>query len=114
MFFTKCLYVVYKTTGGKAWNKPWGLKKLSRCQKRNRREDRRLIHRNLSVVKMASSLQPETPVQIYRPLADWQIKRMKTRLEEVRKQMNWEGTLIPKLARPIVDRIAQGSPRRAG
>lgn len=33
---TQALFVVYKRTGGRAWNKKWGLPSLSRTQKENR------------------------------------------------------------------------------
>ena len=36
------LCVVFKRTGGKLWNKPWGLPPLSPTQKRNRLKERRL------------------------------------------------------------------------
>eukprot|EP00967_Tisochrysis_lutea_P020349 scaffold23156_cov20-Tisochrysis_lutea.AAC.5 len=39
MFFSRALCVVFKTTGGKAWNPPTGLRPLTETQKRNRRKN---------------------------------------------------------------------------
>lgn len=63
MFFTRLLQVVYKTTGGRAWNPPAGLRPLTPTQKRNRRKNVELTLRNLSVLKMAASHRPAVPVR---------------------------------------------------
>jgi hypothetical protein len=39
MFFTRSLLVVYKNTGGRLWNKPWGLPPLTKTQKRTRQKN---------------------------------------------------------------------------
>lgn len=39
MFFSRALLVVFKTTGGKAWNPPGGLRPLSEPQRRNRKKN---------------------------------------------------------------------------
>lgn len=59
MHFTQALLVVFKTTGGKAWNKPGGLRPLSACQRRNRKRSIELTLKNMSVLKMAAANEPQ-------------------------------------------------------
>nr|8A22_AI Chain AI, mL63 [Polytomella magna]8APN_AI Chain AI, mL63 [Polytomella magna]8APO_AI Chain AI, mL63 [Polytomella magna] len=60
--------VVFKTTGGKAWNPPGGLKPLTNTQKRSRKENLQILLRNLSVLKLAAENQPEVTVNLFSPL----------------------------------------------
>ena len=55
------LCVVYKRTGGKLWNKPWGLPPLSKTQKRNRLESRRQQQSVVSILKLAAASEPLKP-----------------------------------------------------
>lgn len=59
MFFSRLLQVVYKTTGGRAWNSSGSLKPLSGSQKRRRRQNTELTLKNMSVLKMAAANEPE-------------------------------------------------------
>jgi hypothetical protein len=59
MFFTRLLQVVYKTTGGRAWNSSGSLKPLSGSQKRRRRQNTELTLKNISILKLAAANEPE-------------------------------------------------------
>lgn len=43
MRFTAPLLVVYKKTGGRLWNKPWGLPPLTKTQIRNRKKENNIV-----------------------------------------------------------------------
>lgn len=55
------LCVVFKRTGGRLWNKPWGLPPLSPTQKRNRLKERRKQQAVASILKMAAAREPLKP-----------------------------------------------------
>ena len=59
MFFSQPLLVVFKTTGGKAWNPRGYLKPLSDCQRRNRQRSIEQTLKNISVLKMAAAQEPQ-------------------------------------------------------
>lgn len=90
MFFTSLLNVVFKTTGGRAWNPPGGLRPLTLTQKRNRKKSVEQTLKNLSVLKLAAAHQPRVPVRLYKPLNHARLTWMKKRLEEARKAMGWD------------------------
>jgi hypothetical protein len=98
MFFSLPLSVVFRTTGGRIWNKRWGLPRLTRTRKENRRTDVRIYNNNMNVLKAAEALQPEIPVRLLQPLPDWQCKRMATRLALARRLLNLQGTLLSREA----------------
>ena len=51
LFFSlQILFIVKKTTGGKAWIPKWGLTGLTRTQKANRRKNRQEEHQVGSVI----------------------------------------------------------------
>ena len=72
MFFTHAMHVVLNLKGGRQWNKPWGLAKITRKQKAARRADRALFNKNVSVLKAAAAAEPEVPTRLYKPLPEWQ------------------------------------------
>jgi hypothetical protein len=89
---------VFKTTGGRIWNKPWGLPRLSATRKANRRKNLALFNRNVSVLKAAAALEPSPPVRLDRPLPDWQRRQMARHVERARQLLNWRGSLLPPAA----------------
>ena len=89
MFLSRALLVVYKTTGGRAWNPPGGLRPLTVTQKRNRQHNVELTLKNLSVLKMSAAQQPETPTRLYKPLGPWRLLWMRRKLAETRAVMGW-------------------------
>jgi hypothetical protein len=107
MFFSNALSVVLNTKGGRLWNKPWGLPRISRTRKANRKKDIKIFQQNLSVLKAAAQLQPETPVRLYKPLPQWQREIMKRKMEEARRVMNWRGPMLPASARPLLQQGRQ-------
>lgn len=65
MFFTlPCLSRVMKTTGGKLWNKRWGVAQLNATRKTNRRDSQGVIQKNLSIVKAAAAAQPAEQIRL--------------------------------------------------
>lgn len=102
MFFSRALQVVFNTKGGRKWNKPWGLPRLSRYQRRNRRIDIKIFNSNLSILKRAAACQPEVPVRLHTPLPDWQLKRLKRFLNKAQQMMNWQASLLPPAAQQAV------------
>lgn len=98
MFFSSAMQVVFKTTGGRIWNKRWGLPKLTRTRKENRKKDIRLFNQNIDILKAAEHLQPEVPVRLAQPLPGWQREQMKKRLEQAQMLINTRGTLLPAAA----------------
>jgi hypothetical protein len=98
MFFSSALQVVFKSTGGRIWNKRWGLPKLTRTRKENRKKDIRLFNQNIEILKAAEYLQPEVPVRLAQPLPGWQREQMKKRLEQAQVLLNSRGTLLPAAA----------------
>ncbi|KAJ9530587.1 hypothetical protein QJQ45_014788, partial [Haematococcus lacustris] len=89
MFFSRAALVVFKTTGGKAWNPPGGLKPLSATQKGNRRKNVEQTLQNLSVLKMAAAQQPEVPTRLYRHLDPWKLVWMRKRLRIAQDVLGW-------------------------
>lgn len=73
--------------GGRLWNKRWGLPKLTKGQKENRRKQQALIRDNRSILRMAARLQPEQPVVLERALPPWQLQRMRSKLEAPLEQV---------------------------
>jgi hypothetical protein len=59
----------------------WGLPRLTRTRKENRKKDIKLFNQNIDILKAAAHMQPEVPVQLARPLPQWQVDRMRRRLE---------------------------------
>lgn len=51
-------FTVKKTTGGRLWNKPWGIPKLTVKQKRNQKKNAMHTRRNVEILKLAEALQP--------------------------------------------------------
>jgi hypothetical protein len=98
MFFTAALQVVFKTTGGRVWNKPWGLPRLTRTRKANRRKSIALFNKNISLLKAAAAAEPAVPVRLERPLPPWQRRQMARHLEKAARLINWRGGLLPPLA----------------
>ncbi len=43
MHFTAPLLVVFKRTGGRLWNKPWGLPPLTKTQLRTRKKEKAIV-----------------------------------------------------------------------
>mmetsp|Transcript_1784 Transcript_1784/g.4517 ORF Transcript_1784/g.4517 Transcript_1784/m.4517 type:complete len:157 (-) Transcript_1784:192-662(-) len=108
MFFSRALCVVFKTTGGKAWNPPTGLRPLTETQKRNRRKNIEQTLKNNSVLRMAAAQQPEVPTRLYKPLSSYQLLWMRKKLDKAREILAWrEGTpaspasSIPGLSRSL-------------
>lgn len=66
----------------------WGLPRLTRTRKENRRKDIKLFNQNIDILKAAAHMQPEVPVQLYKPLPQWQIDRMRQRLEAAQEEIN--------------------------
>lgn len=94
MFFSRIMQVVFKTSGGKAWNPPdkngvRGLVPLSNSQKRNRKKNIEQTLKNLSILKMAELNRPHVPVRLYKPLHHWRLLWMKKRLELTKKVLGW-------------------------
>mmetsp|Transcript_32173 Transcript_32173/g.91288 ORF Transcript_32173/g.91288 Transcript_32173/m.91288 type:complete len:85 (-) Transcript_32173:390-644(-) len=54
VFGTRAAMAVFKTKGGRLWNKPWGLKRMTKTQKENRKKTAELVVRNSEVLKMAA------------------------------------------------------------
>lgn len=98
MFFSSALQVVFKTTGGRVWNKPWGLPRLSKTRKANRRKNVALFRRNVSVLKAAEALEPAEPVRLPSPLPAWQRREMAKHLERAQRILNWRSSLLPPTA----------------
>jgi len=98
MFFTSALQIVYKTTGGRIWNKPWGLPRLSKTRKANRRKNLKLFNKNVSVLKAAAAQEPADPVRLNTPLPLWQRQQMAKHLEKAQQLLNWRGNLLPPAA----------------
>lgn len=98
MFFTSALQVVFKTTGGRIWNKPWGLPRLTRTRKANRRKNLALFNKNISVLRAAAAAEPEEPIRLNSPLPMWQQRQMAKHLQKAQKLLNWQGSLLPPSA----------------
>mmetsp|Transcript_11770 Transcript_11770/g.20977 ORF Transcript_11770/g.20977 Transcript_11770/m.20977 type:complete len:146 (+) Transcript_11770:173-610(+) len=92
MFFSRALLVVYKTTGGKAWNPPGGLKPLSATQQRNKKKNIEQALKNQSVLKMAAALQPEEPTRLYKPLCHWRLIWMRKKMDTAKELLGWSKT----------------------
>ncbi|GLC40734.1 hypothetical protein PLESTB_000028100 [Pleodorina starrii] len=91
MFFSRCLLVVYKTTGGKAWNPTGELRPLSPSQIRTRKKNLGIVMKNLSVLKMAAARQPTVPVRLYKPLNFTRMVWLRKKLEEARQTLVGSG-----------------------
>ncbi|KAG2501707.1 hypothetical protein HYH03_000208 [Edaphochlamys debaryana] len=91
MFFSRCALVVFKTTGGRSWNPPGGLKPLTPSQQRNRKKNIGITLKNLSVLKLAEANQPAVPVRLYKPLSYSRAEWMKKKLEQTRQALGWGG-----------------------
>lgn len=90
MFFSRAALIVFKTTGGRAWNPPGGLRPLTPTQRRNRKENVELALKNMSVLKLAAANQPPVPVRLFKPLNHTRLKWMKHRLEAAKKALGWD------------------------
>ncbi|EFJ45916.1 hypothetical protein VOLCADRAFT_121139 [Volvox carteri f. nagariensis] len=91
MFFSRCLFVVYKTSGGKAWNPTGELRPLSPCQIRTRKKNLGIAMKNMSVLKMAAARQPAVPVRLYKPLNFTKMVWLKKKLDEARQSLSASG-----------------------
>ena len=60
VFGTRALSVVYKNTGGRLWNKPWGLPSPTSTQKANRRKQRQDEQSVAAVLKEAAAKEPKS------------------------------------------------------
>mmetsp|Transcript_3000 Transcript_3000/g.7477 ORF Transcript_3000/g.7477 Transcript_3000/m.7477 type:complete len:85 (-) Transcript_3000:123-377(-) len=49
------LMAVWKTTGGRLWNKPWGVKRLSDAQRQNKRAREARLTDNADVLREAAA-----------------------------------------------------------
>lgn len=58
VFASRILFIVKKTTGGKAWIPKWGLTGLTRTQKANRRKARQDEHQVLDALREAARREP--------------------------------------------------------
>ncbi|GIL79716.1 hypothetical protein Vretimale_12364 [Volvox reticuliferus] len=87
MFFSRCLCVVFKTSGGKAWNPTGELRPLSLPQMRTRKKNLGIAMKNLSILKMAAANQPQVPVRLYKPLNFSKMVWLKKKLEEARQAL---------------------------
>lgn len=101
MLFSNALLVVFKTTGGKAWNKPGGLKPLTSTQKRNRRKNIEQTLKNISVLKMAAAHEPAVPIRLFKPLNHWRATWMRRKLEDTKLALGWKDSPI-KAALPAL------------
>lgn len=116
MFFTSALQVVFNLKGGRKWNKPWGLIRLTPTRKENRRKIVALFNKNISVLKAAAAAEPEVPVRLFKPLPFWQRQLMKKKLDTAQQALNWRceqhgeqlgnGAMLPAAAR-----VALGQPQ---
>jgi len=59
VFPSRALLVVYKNTGGRLWNKPWGLPKPTSTQKATRRKQRQQEQDVVSALKEAAAKEPK-------------------------------------------------------
>jgi hypothetical protein len=66
VFVSRAACVVFKTTGGRLWNKPWGLPRLTKTQKENRRKTNQEVKKNMSVLKAAAAAQSPIPIRLAR------------------------------------------------
>ena len=57
VFSTRAVMAVFKTTGGRLWNKPWGVKKLSATQRENRKKQGTRMKVNSEVLKLAAEVE---------------------------------------------------------
>ena len=57
VFSTRAVMAVFKTTGGRLWNKPWGVKKLSASQRENRKKQGTRMKLNSEVLKQAAEVE---------------------------------------------------------
>lgn len=64
VFGTRALSVVYKKTGGRLWNKPWGLPSPTRTQKANRRKQRQDEQSVAAILKEAAVKEPKSVASI--------------------------------------------------
>eukprot|EP00798_Chlamydomonas_sp_ICE-L_P013500 gene13500-19359_t len=90
MFFSRLCAVVFKTTGGRAWNPPGGLKPLSKGQIRNRKSNMEQTLKNKSVLRMAAANEPAVPTRLYRPLNHWRVLWMKRKLGTTKELLGWD------------------------
>lgn len=51
-------FTVKKVTGGRLWNKPWGIPKMTTTQRRNRKKNKAQIERNIAILKLAEKMDP--------------------------------------------------------
>lgn len=56
---SRALLVVYKNTGGRLWNKPWGLPKPTSTQKATRRKQRQQEQDVAKALKEAAANEPK-------------------------------------------------------
>lgn len=57
---SRALLVVYKNTGGRLWNKPWGLPKPTPTQKATRRKQRKQEQDVANALKEAAANEPKS------------------------------------------------------
>lgn len=112
MWFSTALLVVFKTTGGKAWNKPSGMKLLTSNQKRNRKKNIEQTLKNMSVLKLAAAHQPATPVRLFKPLNHWRVNWMRRKLEDTTAALGWQDShfksALPAIG-PVRPKVASHS-----
>jgi hypothetical protein len=101
--------VVFKTTGGRIWNKPWGLIRLSPTRKANRRKNLALFNKNISILKAAAAAEPAEPVRLNAPLALWRQQQMAKHLGRAQQLLNWRGSPVRAAAQAAAAPAARGS-----
>lgn len=106
MFFSAALLVVKSLNRGRVWNRKGYVPKPTPTQLRNRVKNRLLFLKNISVLKLAAANEPEVPTRLWKPLCHFRVVMMRRKLDEARRVLNWQGTLLPRVAQ-IVTQMKQ-------
>lgn len=106
MFFTTALLVVKSLNKGRAWNPKGYVPELTKTQLRNRVKNRKQFLANVSVLKLAAAHEPAVPTRLWKPLPHFKIKIMKNKLDEAKRILDWQGTMLPRVAQ-IVSKMKQ-------
>lgn len=80
------LFTVKKITGGRLWNKPWGLPKFTKGQKRNKRHNDYQTAQNKDVIILANLLDPGKPVRTKAEIMEEKRKKEMKKLNFLRKK----------------------------
>lgn len=102
--------------GGRLFNKPWGMLRMSRTRKANRAKNMRIFNRNMSILKAAEHLEPPTPFKLYQPLPEWKRARMVKQVQQTQQLINWRSTFMSPAAGAAMqaaarDMQAHGAPQ---